>query len=1203
MEKTWSDLSGAKCYFSHGSTDSRGVAVLITPNSGVKVEKVTRDEDGRYIMLEVNHNGTQLLILNVYAPTKDKVSAQVRFFQQLNTLLEDHIDKHLVIAGDFNTCLNPTLDKKGGTTESDTEAKMKLKSLLDYLDLVDIWRIRNPDRQKFSWRRRTRGGLVQSRLDYFFVSSSIADVITSTDIGHGICSDHSLLSLAISKSDGARGRGLWKFNSSLLMHNDFVDSVKEYIGLVKDEYRETTDKGLLWDLIKCKLRGFITSYAIRKRKADKEAEFELLKKIELLEQVVASADEKGLDELEACKEEYDQCQKDKAQGAIIRSKAKWAEYGEKNSKFFLQLEKRNHDIKHIKSLTTETGTITDPHEILEEERLYYSELYCEKKDRKNTIESCVFTENKNITTVSSDISKKCDVPLDLDECHKALMSMANNKSPGSDGFSVEFYKCFWEEIKDMVLESFQYAFNTGKLSIDQRRGVISLIPKKDKDVRLLQNWRPISLLNTDYKILTKVLASRLQFALKDIISPDQTGYIKGRNIGENIRLMDDIIHVSTQNNMKGYIVLLDFQKAFDSVSISFLKKTLETFNFGPYFRQWIEVIYNGVSSCVTNNGHISDFFTVTRGIRQGCPISSLLFIMVVELLSSYIKKCPDIKGLTIGNDTFIITQLADDTTLFLQDEKSIANLLCVMDRFFECSGLRLNKQKSEVFLLGNCGQGNNVPNQISGLKCITGAFRALGIYFSKDKEEVIEKNFKTRLANCQVALNIWSQHNLSLKGKVTVLKSLIIPNLLFACSNLFVPESFISDVNVMFFKFLWNNKPPKIRQETIIADLEEGGLKMPHFPTVVKAAKVMWVKRLLEENPGNWKLIALRLANVTRFDLCCKNDVSFIKTLSPFYEQVLDAWFKFYSTEPKSIDELKHEVLWNNKFILIDQKPVLYKKWQKNGVTHVQDLFQSGGKLLTHEELKNKYNIKVNILEYISLVKALPRKWLKAIRTSTISSNVKPWVITQESTKKLCTKRVYWSLLENIVKEPVAVSQWISLFPFLHDNDFAEIFKLSYLTMETRLQSFQYKLLNRILPCNYKLSIWGLSSTSCCNVCNNVDTQEHHLFYCNETRAFWQFIEKWLQDLYQVYIPLKITDVMFGVPYKKTQDEMMYVLNYIIIHGKWHIYTCKKNCQKITLSRFLKYLKHALLIEQQMSINKNNLDVFHKRWSFIVEKL
>lgn len=135
-------------------------------------------------------------------------------------------------------------------------------------------------------------------------------------------------------------------------------------------------------------------------------------------------------------------------------------------------------------MITEHGIITNANEILTEEREFYSNLYQNKSAKKNTYEDCVFLKNKHITRVSSKLAAECDAPLTMEECYTALMSMANNKSPGSDGFSVEFYKFFWDDIKDLVFESFQYAFITKRMSIEQRRGVISLIPKKDKEIRI-----------------------------------------------------------------------------------------------------------------------------------------------------------------------------------------------------------------------------------------------------------------------------------------------------------------------------------------------------------------------------------------------------------------------------------------------------------------------------------------------------------------------------------------------------------------------------------------------------------------------------------------------------------------------------------------------------------------------------------------------
>ena len=204
--------------------------------------------------------------------------------------------------------------------------------------------------------------------------------------------------------------------------------------------------------------------------------------------------------------------------------------------------------------------------------------------------------------------------------------------------------------------------------------------------------------------------------------------------------------------------MLDFEKAFDSVNVNFLQKALDSFKFGDSFKKWIRILYTEVNSCVTNNGYASDFFEVSRGIRQGCPISAMLFIIVVELLSIHLKSCKNVKGLDINNELFTITQLADGTTLFLKDSESIHCVMFIMDMFYECSGLRLNKQKCELFILGNCGQSNNTPTSVCGVK-ITSCFKALGIYFSHNCDEMYKYNFDDKLNKLQVLLNIWRQRD------------------------------------------------------------------------------------------------------------------------------------------------------------------------------------------------------------------------------------------------------------------------------------------------------------------------------------------------------------------------------------------------------------------------------------------------------------
>ena len=226
---------------------------------------------------------------------------------------------------------------------------------------------------------------------------------------------------------------------------------------------------------------------------------------------------------------------------------------------------------------------------------------------------------------------------------------------------------FWEEIGDDVVQSINSAFDKGELSICQKRGIITLLPKKDKPTDVLNNLRPVTLLNVDYKIATKVIANRLAKVLPDITCLNQTGYVKNRYIGENVRLIADIIDV---------------------------------FNFKEDFKRWVKVFYTDISSCVTNNGFASPFFNLNRGVRQGCPLSGLLFVLGIELLNLELQTNSNIKGIKVGDEEIKNTLYADDTALFVKDLESVQELLEMLEKFRRCSGLELNKSKTEAMWLG-----------------------------------------------------------------------------------------------------------------------------------------------------------------------------------------------------------------------------------------------------------------------------------------------------------------------------------------------------------------------------------------------------------------------------------------------------------------------------------------------------------------------
>ena len=389
--------------------------------------------------------------------------------------------------------------------------------------------------------------------------------------------------------------------------------------------------------------------------------------------------------------------------------------------------------------------------------------------------------------------------------------MQNGKSPGSDGFTAEFYKAFWEEIGDDVVQSINYAFDKGELSIRQKRGIITLLPKKDKPTNILNNLRPITLLNTDYKIATKVIAKRLGEVLPDIICANQTGYVKKRCIGENVRLISDVIEYTKYKQLPGIAVFVDFKKAFDSLEWDYLNKVLDVFNFKDDLKRWVKVFYNDISSCVISDGFASPFFNLNRGVRQGCPLSGLLFVLGIELLNLAIQTNPNIKGISVGNTQIKITLYADDTTLFLKDRDSVQALLETLESFKKCSGLEVNKAKTEAMWLGLWAERKDTP---FGFRWPKDSVYSLGIHFTKEKRISDALNFEKKLEDLQKILNSWKRRKLTLLGRINIAKSLGLSKLIYNASVLSLPEEFAKKVDKIVFDFVWEGKPHKIKKKT-----------------------------------------------------------------------------------------------------------------------------------------------------------------------------------------------------------------------------------------------------------------------------------------------------------------------------------------------------------------------------------------------------
>ena len=538
-EKLWSDEWGGnnyKTFYAHGNTNSRGVCIIIKSSLITEVHSKTIDSNGRFLILDITLLDRRITLCNVYAPNEDDPI----FISDLMSELDKYANDDRLIGGDFNCILDETLDKSGGSlSHANKNMGNAVNNFISDNDLMDIWRHQHGLQRCYTYHCKYRNEHIFTRLDFFLISFGLSNYVDQSHIKPSILTDHSMISVKIAFEKEQRGRGYWKLNCSFLSDLTYVENIKTLIQKTQQE-NPNLDPLTLWEFIKVMVRGETIKYGTIKKRSKINLINVLSRRLDFLErQFQENPTDENKTNIVLVKQDIKELLEDNIKGSIMRSKIQWIDSGEKPTSFFLGLEKRNFNKKNIKRLRTKNEEyVTNPREILVEIKSFFMDLYS-LPDHPNTEQGHIEIEPTYV--LSGNEREICEGLLTEQELFNVLKSCKNNKTPGSDGFPAEFYKTFWDEIKSILTEALNFAFENNKMSPTQREGIITLLPKKEKDTLLIKNWRPITLLNQDYKLATKAIAKRLCGVLPSIINTDQTGFIKGRYIGENILKLQNLM--------------------------------------------------------------------------------------------------------------------------------------------------------------------------------------------------------------------------------------------------------------------------------------------------------------------------------------------------------------------------------------------------------------------------------------------------------------------------------------------------------------------------------------------------------------------------------------------------------------------------------------------------------------------------------------
>ena len=1194
-ESIWKAEWGGDIFFSHGSSAARGVCILFKNNVSKIIHNVLADDNGRYIIIDIEIDGVRLTLANIYGPNNDDSDFYIKLIELIESLPNDN----RLIGGDFNLVLDIDKDKKGGNLTTNKKARNIVKAWMEETDLVDIWRIQHENDNIYTWCRK-KPTPIHCRLDFFLVSFGITDRVDTSNISFGLDSDHSCITLELSFCKTKRGRGFWKLNCSHLEDKNYVDKIKLCIETTV-ENNQGTDAILLWDTIKCKIRGDTIKFSTEKKRNNVDK----IKDLEKLLEGLVNDNNENEKEINEIKQKIEKEMERKTKGAIIRSRARWFEEGEKNTKYFFNLEKRQANSKTINRLKLEDNSITDDiNIILEKQKEFYENLYKESDLVNNDDLINSIGEHPKLTV---DERNKIDNMITEQEILKALKASPNNKSPGEDGLPSEFYKVFWNDIKVYLVNCYKLAFEMGKLGISQRRGIICLIPKKDKDPIILKNWRPISLLNQDYKLLAKSIAERIKSCLKNIIHNDQTGFLKGRYIGENIVKICDILNYCEEEDIPALLITIDFEKAFDLLNWKFIDKSLTFFDFPESIRTWVKILYKDINSCVSNNGWASQFFPLTRGVRQGCPLSPYLFLIAAEILSLYIRQNKNIKGLKIGNKTYKISQYADDTVITIPFcNETLNEIEKTFEKFTQISGLKVNYDKTEILRIGSIRNTDAKLITKRQLKWKNNDIKVLGITITSSIKDITHVNINPLMEKIKGIIQTWSWRKLTIFGRITIINSLLASQLIYRLSVLPTPTlSDLKSVDKMLFNYLWGNKPHQIPKLTVIGQYSDGGIKMVDIFKKEAALKIAWVKRLLEDknhsigiNLNSMLKIEPNLlfkCNMSSTDLTC----CWEKVPSQFWKDVLVHWCNFNYENEKNITNPSTQIIWLNSNIKINKNPILNKKLLKKGILTVGDLLNHDNTFYNYEEFIDKYKVKLAYTDYYGIIKAIPAKWKLDLAVKH-QHNMYRSKIENILKEDKVSRFAYNKMIEKMTLFPKnGYTKWCEALNLnLNEEEFLILIDALYKsTKSTKLRSFQYRLLNYTIITNCQRFKWKKRENAKCTFCQLEDETLCHLFLnCTVSKNIWRDVYKYMYDKTGIQIEFSKEQMLLGI----IDFEYSEMYNNIFTIVKQCLYAARCLNVKPNTVAIVRRINENIEAEKIIAQKNNVVITFERKWSLLI---
>lgn len=1158
-----------------------GVAIAFTPALYHEAEIFSHKilVPGYLQAVHTKINQQEYHLINVYMPHLNEKASKV--INQISNYLKGiKPDSVIILAGDWN--LTTQQEDRKNCSEIRTQLAQDLQLLLNQNNLTDVWREFNPLKAQFTFRGYHQNHPM-ARLDRIYMKSEDLHLVTKTEIIPSF-SDHSGVTLKLFSTTQHYKPPYWKLDSALLNSEEYQQIVKNILEYFTEKSEEMDcDITTLWDNLKEEVKLASQRFMKKIKQQAQEHLQILLAQINHIEskETLSKNDEQLLLQIEhEIYNTYKQNSKEKLK--IVESQI--SKEANTQSKFFLRLARETKPSAAINQLEINGQLTTDRSQIFKEVHEHFKNTFSSQD--LNTIDTSS-PLYKDLPTISESDKESCESLITLEEIEDSIKQAQLNRAPGYDGLPIEFYKFFWDNIKNLLLKVFLNFQSTETLPKSMKKVIIAPVPKKGDRLQL-NNWRPIALCNCDYKILSRIYSKKISCVLSPLLKSDQSYCVPGRTIYNNLHLIRNIIQDSNKTNSPVGILALDQSGAFNRLSHQYLTHLLKIHGFGPKLRRAISSLLSDTIGHVKIGSSLLPPFIFFIGARQGDPLAGPLYVISVEPFLRLTSKLMETGGYQIPKTILKIcnTAFADDFHFFVTNDRHFPKITEAFEIYSDQSGAILNQEKSTGLF---CGQWKNRTDKPLQCQWNSEGIKSLGVYFG-NSTKFENKNWESLTIKITGTLNKWSQYVklTSYYGRKIICNQLAGSQLNHVLNVLQPPNSFIHQIHKAMVNFIWQGKH-WLHSNYVFAPIERGGLGLTHLEAKLQSLRLKLATNLQSnfenEDPGYqlhfYKMSSYNNTTPQHFFSQKKQYIE-MANLDTFYQSVLNAW---HSISPKllttrfSVSTLRQTPLYGSNLIN-EEKLTVIPDWKICGFSTLQELMEPNGKWKTlsflHLPRSNERRLSYNLNQ----IKVYFNKKIKEDNENE-SEQMKYqfYDSTQDKPREFPApmRTLYLTCLDNHLKKPQVngKSMWLT-----QSFNWTSLYNHP---IDRRDSDISWRLLHNALVTPKKLKQWNVIPSESCPWCNEVGNIMHMIFHCNQTTQLWKHIFIKVKTINGSSTSLTYEQALTGFPPTTPASKLT---NFILALAKSTIYRTFMNCIKEQtppapnyLAIFKKRIQYRLTLE------------------------